>query len=224
MSTVIDKKLVGQATYDMLRDDIVTGKLKPGAKLKLNELRDRYDVSVNTLREVLMRLVSDGFVLFEDQKGFRVAPISPDELLELAELRISMELLGLRKSMQRVTMDWKSNLVSAHYRLSCMEKLMETDETQFVKEWERADRDFHMTLVANSGSRQLIRYHSSVLELFMRYQVLALSKRPFRGHAAEEEHKVLLNMILEDKVDEACTLLEAHITRGTRQPEDIDYS
>jgi len=60
--------LVGQSVYEQLRSDIVTGKLAPGEKLKLNALRLRYSASVNTLRETLMRLVSDGFVLFVDPK------------------------------------------------------------------------------------------------------------------------------------------------------------
>ena len=58
-----ERKLVGQSVYEQLRSDIVTGTLSPGEKLKLNALRLRYSVSVNTLRETLVRLVSDGLLI-----------------------------------------------------------------------------------------------------------------------------------------------------------------
>jgi DNA-binding GntR family transcriptional regulator len=220
MNTVVDRKLVGQTAYESLRNDIVAGKLSPGQKLKLNELRASYGVSVNTLRETLMRLVSDGFVAFEEQKGFRVNPVSMSDLDELIELRVQLEILGLKKSManSRNRMDWKSALISAHYRLGCMEKLMMEDESTHVREWEKADRDFHMTIVSNSGSNQLIRYHASILELFMRYQVLALKKRPFRGEAVADEHQQLVKLMLDDRLDAATVLLTEHIHKGSELP------
>lgn len=167
-----------------------------------------------------MRLVSDGFVAFEDQKGFRVNPVSRDDLTELVELRSTLETLGLRKSManRANSMDWKSRLLSAHYRLTCMERLMMEDETAHAQEWEKADREFHMAIVSNCGSNQLIRYHASVIELFMRYQVLALPKRPFRGEDSIADHQALLDLIMKDDQEGAEALLTKHITMGRDAP------
>ncbi len=220
MNSPVDRKLVGQAAYERLRNDIVTGKLLPNQKLKLNELRIHYSVSVNTLRETLMRLVADGFVSFEDQKGFRVAAVSMNDLDELIELRTMLEIQALRKSLanRKTLIEWKSSMISAHYKLSCMERLMCEDEEAHVAAWEKADRDFHMSIVANCGSKQLIRYHASVLELFMRYQVLALKKRPFRGPAVADEHQQLVQLMLDDNLEAAEALLTEHIHRGSELP------
>ncbi|GGN22461.1 MULTISPECIES: GntR family transcriptional regulator [Marinomonas] len=216
-----DRKLVGQSVYEQLRSDIVTGKLAPGEKLKLNALRLRYSASVNTLRETLMRLVSDGFVLFVDQKGFSVKPVSTADLCELLELRQMLELSGVRKSMANKVghMEWKSALISAHFRLNCVEKQMMEDETSHVQAWEKVDRDFHITMVSHCGSQQLIRYHASVIELYMRYQVLALHRRPFRGQASMEEHHQLLKCLLEDDVENAVSILDSHIQKGLTLPD-----
>lgn len=217
-----EKKLVGQSVYEQLRADITTGRLAPGQKLKLNQLRDRYGVSVNTLRETLMRLVSDGFVLFVDQKGFRVKPISKQDLHELHELRVMLELAGVRKSLANKSgqLEWKSKLASAHYRLSHMEKLMLEDEQANVQAWEQADREFHCTMVSHCGSEQLIRYHANVIELFMRYQVLTLDRRPFRGRDSQDEHNTLLECLLNGDEARALALLEQHINRGLNLPTD----
>ena len=53
---------VANATYERLKHDIIFGKLEPGAKLKLETLKDEYAASVSTLRETLNRLTSEGFV------------------------------------------------------------------------------------------------------------------------------------------------------------------
>ena len=216
-----DRKLVGQSVYEQLRSDIVTGRLLPGEKLKLNALRIRYSASVNTLRETLMRLVSDGFVLFVDQKGFSVKPVSTADLRELLELRQMLELSGVRKSMENKTghMEWKSALISAHFRLNCVEKLMMEDEASHVQAWEKADRDFHVTMVSHCGSQQLIRYHASVIELYMRYQVLALHRRPFRGQASVEEHQKLLKHLLDDETESVLAILDSHIQKGLFLPD-----
>lgn len=220
MNIAVDRKLVGKTVYESLRNDIVTGRLAPGHKLKLNVLKTRYNASINTLRETLMRLVSDGFVAFEDQKGFRVNPVSMSDLEELVDLRVTLETDGLRKSMANKdnAMEWKSELLSAHYRLTCMEKLMMEDEDAHVVPWERTDREFHHAIVSNCGSKQLIRYHASVIELFMRYQVLALKKRPFRGQASIDDHQQLLDLIMNDDEKGAVALLTQHIVAGRELP------
>ena len=53
---------VGASTYERIRHDIIFGSLRPGVKLKLDPLRKNYGISVTTLREILNRLVSEGFV------------------------------------------------------------------------------------------------------------------------------------------------------------------
>ena len=53
-------------TYAQLRDDIVTGRLLPGEKLRVEHLKARYGVSAGTLREAITRLASDALVATED--------------------------------------------------------------------------------------------------------------------------------------------------------------
>ncbi len=215
MPESIEKKLVCHSVYEQLRTDIITGKLAPGAKLKLNRLKVQYDTSVNTLRESLVRLVSEGFVRFIDQKGFSVQMVSKDDLNELLELRIILETRGLEKSMinQSGLLAWKSELVAAHYRLTCIEELLLNDWHTHMQAWLIADRDFHKTMVANCGSNQIIRYHASISEQFMRYQLIVLQRQSFRSHESYAEHKQLLERILQDDVPGGLTILQHHITQ-----------
>ena len=79
---------VGASTYERIRHDIIFGSLRPGVKLKLDPLRKNYGVSVTTLREILNRLVSEGFVRAEEQRGFFVSSVSRVDLIEISNLRI----------------------------------------------------------------------------------------------------------------------------------------
>ena len=72
------------AAYERLRQDIVGGRLIPGEKLRVDALRDRYEIGGSPLREALARLSAEGLVAQQEQKGFRVSAISvPDFLSKL---------------------------------------------------------------------------------------------------------------------------------------------
>ena len=86
-----EQEAVGDDGYRRIRTDIVFGRLRPGQKLRLEGLKEDYGVSVSTLREILNRLAAEGFVLAEGRRGFEVAPISAENLRELAELRLLLE-------------------------------------------------------------------------------------------------------------------------------------
>ena len=78
----------GDSGYHRIRSDIIFGVLTPSGRLKLDSMKEDYGLSVSTLREILNRLASEGFVVAEGQRGFEVAPVSIQNLRELAQLRI----------------------------------------------------------------------------------------------------------------------------------------
>src|SRR5436309_7305805 len=113
-----EQEAVGDDGYRRIRTDIVFGRLRPGQKLRLEGLKEDYGVSVSTLREILNRLAAEGFVLAEGQRGFEVAPVSIQNLRELAQLRILLEHHAMTESFRSGDMAWESQLVSAHHKLA----------------------------------------------------------------------------------------------------------
>ena len=107
------RNVVGASTYQRIKRDIIYGDLAPGAKLKLGGLRQRYQASMSTLRETLNRLASEGFVDALDQRGFFVTPVSREDLIEIANLRVLLECHALHLSIQNGDTDWEGNLVAA---------------------------------------------------------------------------------------------------------------
>ena len=74
---VSESQTLGGIALDVLRADILRCRLRPDTRLRLEELRERYGMSISPLREALMRLQSEGLVTLEENKGFRVSPVSP---------------------------------------------------------------------------------------------------------------------------------------------------
>ncbi|PDT08224.1 FCD domain-containing protein [Rhizobium sp. M1] len=206
--------LTGASTYLNIRGDIIFGGLPPGSKLTLAPLRERYGASVPTLREVLNRLTSEGFVVSEDLKGFQVAPVSIKGLKEIASLRELLESSGLQDSLKAGDVEWESDVLAAHHRLSSIEGAMIRGEKVNVRTWKQCDRQFHAALIAACGSDFLVRTYNSVFDHYLRYQMLALG---FRGESAALEHRQLLEAALARDVNKALEVLHVHIAEGVKQ-------
>lgn len=202
---------LAQATHAAIRQDIIFGVLSPGQRLKLDDLQAHYGASVPTLREVLNRLTSESLVIAVDQKGFAVAPISVANLQELAGLRKLIEFHALDLSFRHGDLDWESEVVAAHYRLSRIENHLISGETADRTEWKRCDFGFHQTLISACRSAELLSLHRAVFDKYLRYQMIFLT---FRGQIAADEHRALKDAALARDFPAAQAVLERHIDGG----------
>lgn len=205
------RNVVGASTYQRIKRDIIFGDLAPGSKLKLEGLRERYSASMSTLRETLNRLASEGFVDAQDQRGFFVTPVSREDLIEIANLRVLLECHALRLSVENGDTDWEGNLVAAHHKLHLMEqKMLEGDDSQ-KEDWKRYDWEFHLALIEACGSKNLLSLHSVLYDKYLRYQMLVLT---YRGEEAVEEHRTVFEAALARDIDAAAQTLKTHIDKG----------
>ncbi len=202
---------VGASTYQSIKRDIIFGDLAPASKLKLETLRKNYNASTSTLRETLNRLASEGFVDALDQRGFFVTPVSKEDLMEVANLRVLLECHALKLSIDNGDTDWEGNLVSAHHKLSSMEQKMLSGDDSQKEDWKRYDWEFHLALIEACGSRNLISLHSVLYDKYLRYQMLMLTHR---GQEAADEHKKMLEAALDRNVEAATKTLTVHIEKG----------
>ena len=205
------RNIVGATTYQRIKHDIIFGALAPGSKLKLEGLRSRYSASMSTLRETLNRLASEGFVDAREQRGFFVTPVSGDDLVEIANLRILLECHALRLSLAKGDTDWEGNLVAAHHKLHLMEARMLAGDEAGIEDWKRYDWEFHQALIAACGSRNLLALHAVLFDKYLRYQMLVLTHR---GDAAVAEHQGMFAAALKRDQDQAARILEDHIKSG----------
>ena len=192
--------------YEQLRLDIVSAALLPGERLGMEALRRRYDVGGSPLREALNRLVSERFVTQLDQKGFRVASVSINELRELTQTRRLINEIALRESIRNGDAAWEEGILIAYHRL-----LRYPGERGKTPESERLHQEFHCSLILGCGSRQIIQMTQQLFDQAKRYQAVSISTgAPHRD--GDEEHRLIMEAVLARDIPRAVQLANDHIS------------
>ncbi len=199
---------IADRAYDSIRADIVFGRLVPGARLRLDRLAGEYGASVSTLREILYRLSSEGLVLAEGQRGFRVSPVSSAGFQDVAAMRLLLETHALPLSFAAGDLEWEGRLVASLHKLAAMERRMIAGHRDDTELWKRYDREFHQALIAACGSQTLLDLSGGVYDQYLRYQMVAVV---FRGEVAAAEHRSLLDCALARDAEQACAILTRHV-------------
>ena len=201
---------VGSSIHTRIKNDIISGTLKPGTKLKLDTLKIRYAASVSTLRETLNRLTSEGFVEAPEQRGFLVSRMSREDLTELSNLRILLECTALKASIAFGDDEWEGNLASAHHKLATLETRVINGEDVPSEQRRMYDWIFHFSLVKACNSQNLINVFENVFERYIRYQV---SIFPHRCGKTLMEHKEIFDAALSRDSELASEKLKTHLRK-----------
>lgn len=205
--TSTPSETLASAVYQQLFDDIITGQLKPGHKLRLQVLKADYKVGNSPLREALNRLSANGMVIREDNKGFRVSPASVAELKELIRTRCWLEEIALRESIRNATAEYDERIVIAFHRLS---RLKPNGDGSYVSdEQEKRHFEFHQALLAACGSTILLDFCAQLYDQTIRYRNLAAVIEYREGHE-NTEHRKIQEAVLDRNADRAVELLHSH--------------
>lgn len=208
-----------ESAYARLRRDIMDCRYAPGGRLKVEHLKGTYAVSSGTLREALSLLVADSLVVSEGHRGFRVAPMSLEEIEDITRTRVLIECEALRQSIAEGDDEWEAHLVTAFHRLTRAEERRES-ETSF-DEWEERNRDFHRALVAGCPSPWIHRLRSILYQQSERYRRLSApfgsessvkhASRHEVRRAAHDEHREIFEATMGRESERAMLALATHI-------------
>jgi DNA-binding GntR family transcriptional regulator len=202
------KETLSSRIVAQLRQAILQGQLAPGEKINLDRLRDQHQVSISPLREAVSRLVPDGLVAFEDQRGYSVAPISAADLAEITRLRCTLESQALREAVAAGDLEWESQVMGALYRLRITE--VGSDDAAGAAAWEAAHAEFHMALIRGCNSPLLLHFCTVLRAMQDRYRWLFRASLP-AGRDVQAEHDGIAAAATSRQADLACARLVAHI-------------
>jgi len=193
--------IISQATaidgYRWLKNDIIRGVYHPDEKLRMSLLTSRYELGVGPLREALSQLVAEGLVTVINQKGYRVAPMSEQELLDIFDARANMEAMLVRLAIERGGEEWEADLLARAHLLNKLES-RDASETM-LDEWDQRHQAFHTAMVAGCGSQYLMQMRERLFDLAARYRYVWLRKTVLSVAMLEEkheEHQRLLDAVL----------------------------
>ena len=197
---------------ERLRGEILSGQLRPAERLRIQALSERYDIGATAIREALSRLVTDGLVDSEDQRGFCVTPVSREDLMDLTQTRVEVECGALRLALARGGVDWESNVLSAFHRL---QRTPPPSSPDLHEAWATVHRQFHETLVAGCASPWTLRLCRLLHDQSERYRNLAEQYTSEKNRDAPKEHRELMEAAMARDAELATRLLGEHFWTTT---------
>lgn len=186
---------------EALRQAIIEGKLLPGQTLRQENLASHFAVSRIPVREALRQLESEGWVVFERNRGARVSSLSAAEVREIYEIRASLEVTAL-------------SMASAHHTPQTLAKAAEIlrqsrlnhEHASFVT----TNRDFHLALYGPAARPRLLAMVDSLHAQGERYLRLKLDIPTYKRQS-DDEHEQILRALQREDIDAAMSLLRAHL-------------
>lgn len=184
----VDLPSLEQYVYQLIKDDILLGVLRPGASLVEARLAEEFGVSKTPVREALIRLRRDGLVNIERFRGARVAEPSVEDVREISVLRRWIEG-GIAQELARshddtVVEDLRKNLEASR------EALAQGDETRYLKEI----REFDHMLARATGNAWVTRIVSDLYNIFSLIGAATLAI-PQRRERSIDEHMEICKAI-----------------------------
>jgi DNA-binding GntR family transcriptional regulator len=195
-----------------LREDILSGRLPPGRKLKLRDLAASYGAGASPMREALSKLAAEGLAEQMEHRGFRVAAAAPSQLDGLIRSRVLAECAALRESIQRGDAAWEEALLLAEHRLNRAARSLDPHRFVSNPEWEACHLRFHQALLAACGAPPLLAFCDRLREEARRYRALS-NILAYPGRDVAAEHTAIARATLDRDVEKAAALLAEHYER-----------
>ena len=206
------RSLVSKA-YKLIKDEIVSGRIEPGRKLKIDELKAEFKFGSSVIREALSLLTSDNLVERVDQRGFFVSDVSLNEYEEILNMRCLLEEQAVRDAVSHGSALWEEQVISANYRLSRVSRSLDTKRFMSNPAWEAAHKNFHMTLISACRSSLLIKFCQQLYEHNIRYRELA-AVNLYHGRDGIAEHTEICDAVVNRNADLAASLLLNHYKKS----------
>lgn len=195
-----------ERVYRALRGDLMSGRIGPSERLGEERLAEMYGVSRTPVREALARLQADGLVERDEQGLFPYRP-RLDDLADLYELRITLEMRGIRRILGGDTGTHDPAVLGPELDLWYgYRKDTPEPDAGFVA----LDEQFHITLLASSGNGALVDALANVNAKVRPVRMFDYLT-PDRMAATVAEHIAVAELVLDGHLQRAHDALLAHI-------------
>jgi DNA-binding GntR family transcriptional regulator len=205
-----------QAAYEDIRLQIMEERLLPGHWLVERELCDAYSLSRTPVREILWRLVADGFLEQESNRGFSVRRLGLEQIFEIFQAREAVEGMAARLACRKGSETFRSALQTIKARIE--ETHIESDPARGIA----LGRQLHSAVMEAAHNGVLAEMHAKLNNL------AALTSNITKRSAAIEKvsgvaHVDIIDAILERDEEKSERLMRAHLRETCRQVVDQFY-
>ncbi|KFB08253.1 GntR family transcriptional regulator [Nitratireductor basaltis] len=211
--TISSTDLVTQIARQ-ITEAIVSGSLRPGARLTELQLSREFGTSRAPVREAARLLESQGLVVSSPRRGFFVRTLEPQDLHDIYELRIGLEVHAALLAVDRITepeLDRLQRQIQKMYALADEGSL----EQQIME-----DFTFHRLLCAASGNRRLLKVYDE-LATEMRCGIALIGRLFDSAHRLAETHEPVLDALRERNAEKLTAAVRYHIVEAQHQVVEL---
>jgi DNA-binding GntR family transcriptional regulator len=194
-----------EVAADLLREAIIRGELAPGTRLMLDELSQRYNVSMTPIREAFSLLESEGLIAQSPHKGAIVTELDREELLELYAIRGAVEELATLHGVPRLADD---DLAEMTKLLAALERF-EGPRDGFLD----VDKQFHRVVYRAAGSRRWMETIETLWQRSRRYMLASTSASGAVSSLHADHREILLASRARDAA-RAAQAIRLHLKRS----------
>jgi DNA-binding GntR family transcriptional regulator len=191
--------------YQSLREGIMRGDLKPGERLRIEDIAQRLGVSPIPVREALHMLQSERLVENTPHVGATVAKISKASIIEVFTVMEGLELVATRTAAQRLT---PANVQHLQSLLSAMDRAADANAHH---EWSELNTTFHSAIVQMTGMPMLQEMTARVMNQWDRVRRYYLKDvLVFRLAQAQQEHHLIVQAMIDHEYEALARLVREH--------------
>lgn len=190
-----------------LRTEIWSGRLRPGERIPVERLAETWGVSPTPIRESLRRLAGEGLVDIAPQRGARVAVVDPARAAELYAVRLLLEPVALRDSVELAVGD-------RQYAADVEAAFVAMAEATEPADQHVAHRKFHLALMSRCPNRTLLAQIETLMDRSRLYQFIG---RPIAPRDPQRnDHQALLNAARDGDADTTVAVHTEHLAATLR--------
>jgi DNA-binding GntR family transcriptional regulator len=204
-TAALTKVTIPEQIAAALRQDIVTGRLAAGMRLRQVEIAQRFGVSTTPVREAFALLQSDGLVRIDTHRGVTVFLPSVQDLIEHYEIRRALEMLAVEKAAERFQPRDAPPLVAI------LDEMRATkDPVRYVER----NQAFHLALYRLSGRSRLVAMIEDLRNASLAYNHLyAAADVPHDAERLDAEHREILAACRAGDPARAASAVRDHISQ-----------
>ena len=199
-------RTVAERIADTLAEKIVAGELPPGTPLRQDRIAEEFESSHVPVREAFQLLRARWLAVSEPRRGMRVAPLTRSSVLEIVEIRASLETLALSHAAPRLNAASLEKIERA---------MLSGDNAQTMIEWEQANRRFHRELVESCRMPRLLEMLDD-LQLANSRIIFSATRSVGWRPTSSQEHRQIVDALRVRDFSKAVALLQRHI-RGVER-------
>lgn len=197
----------GERAYRRLYEAILSGELKPGTRLRENQIAEQLGISRTPVREALRRLETQGLLVHEAHKGMMIPTLDAQMVTELYLMREVLEGTAAALTAKH----------AAAAEIDTLKDMLEIDRglTDQPEQLARTNRLFHEVLYQGAHNRYLLRSLSALRQAKTLLGRTTLNL-PGRAAASVEEHAAIVDAIEQSNSRAAEEAAKAHIRAAHR--------